>query len=72
MLNVAHVRFRPYPEMFGGILGSLDSVLPPGFFPSFVKFRQNLNLNLVRFELTSHWSAWCRRRKDHSHALALS
>ena len=31
MLNVAHVRFRPYPEMFGGILGSLDSVLPPGF-----------------------------------------
>ena len=57
MLNVAHVRFRPYPEMFGGILGSLDSVLPPGFFPSFVKFRQNLNLNLVRFELTSHWSA---------------
>ena len=33
MLNVAHVRFRPFPEMFGGILGSLDSVLPPGFLP---------------------------------------
>ena len=31
MLSVAHVHFRPYPEMFGGILGSLESVLPPGF-----------------------------------------
>ena len=32
MLSVAHVHFRPYPEMFGGILGSLELVLPPGFF----------------------------------------
>ena len=31
MLSVAHVHFRPYPEMFGGILGSLELVLPPGF-----------------------------------------
>ena len=31
MLSVAHVHFRPYPEMFGGILGSLESGLSPRF-----------------------------------------
>ena len=30
MLSVAHVRSRPYPEMFGGILGSLDAIQLPG------------------------------------------
>ena len=56
MLSVAHVRFRPYPEIFSGILGSLESVLPPGFFPRFVKFRQIL-LNPVRFVLIGQLSA---------------